>query len=254
MNKAERRQYDKRYRADHREQRRENKRRWDSENPGRVKEHRRKYNASEHKRVMQRQYREVYMANGSNRVVANLRGRVWELLSREAKSASTTQLIGCASDVLKKHLEEMFKPGMTWANYGSTWHVDHVRPLAWYGNRFHDPTAQREAFNWQNLQPMFGWENRSKGARYEGEYRKDREVRRMMNAREKAQFDKIPAKYRDRVDEVEYEPENKLPDGFGRWWVYAANGWRFPDGTAPHTIHEDNWAECMKQLRASVVL
>jgi hypothetical protein len=69
----------------------------------------------------------------------------------------------------------------------------------------------------------------------------------MMNSKEQAKFDSIPKKYRDRVDEVEYDPENDM----GRWWIYLVDGWVCNISAAPHTIHEDSWRDCMDCLRVT---
>jgi len=50
---------------------------------------------------------------------------------------------------------------MTWDNYGSAWHVDHIIPLAAYD--LTDPEQQRQAFHYTNLQPMWAHENMAKG-------------------------------------------------------------------------------------------
>ena len=73
------------------------------------------------------------------------------------------ELIGCTIDQLREHLEVLFKPGMTWENQGSIWHIDHCRPLASFD--LSDPAQQRECFGFMNLQPMFGAENIAKGAK-----------------------------------------------------------------------------------------
>jgi hypothetical protein len=58
---------------------------------------------------------------------------------------------------------------MTWKNYGTTWHVDHVFPLAWFD--LSDPATQKKAFSYKNLQPLFAEENSSKRDRYAGKKR-----------------------------------------------------------------------------------
>jgi hypothetical protein len=73
----------------------------------------------------------------------------------------TRRLIGCDADTLCLILEAQFFPGMTWANYGTVWHVDHIIPLAAY--TLTDPEQQREAFHYSNLQPLWAHENMAKG-------------------------------------------------------------------------------------------
>jgi hypothetical protein len=84
-------------------------------------------------------------------------------LNGKAKSAKTMELLGCSIDMLKEHLEAGFDDKMTWENYGTYWHVDHIRPCASFD--LIDPAQQRECFNWTNLQPLEAIENIRKGAK-----------------------------------------------------------------------------------------
>jgi len=63
---------------------------------------------------------------------------------------------------LCKHLETLFRPNMSWKNYGK-WHLDHIRPKY----AFEMPTPESEGFQqcWalENLQPLWGTTNQHKG-------------------------------------------------------------------------------------------
>lgn len=90
------------------------------------------------------------------RVRCGLRIRLGRFLTGKL-TFSLSKLVGCSPDHLKTHLESQFKPGMTWENYGSAWHVDHIVPLAHFDLT---DTIQREAAaNWKNLQPLFAVDN-----------------------------------------------------------------------------------------------
>lgn len=99
------------------------------------------------------------------RTVHYQRSRINKALRRGEKSAATVELLGCRPEQLKAHLESLFRPGMTWDNYGYYgWHVDHVRPLASFD--LSDPAQQRQAFHYTNLQPLWRLENQLKGDKY----------------------------------------------------------------------------------------
>ena len=72
------------------------------------------------------------------------------------------KLVGCNISELKKHLQEQFKKGMTWNNYGvKGWHIDHKIPCCKF-----DMTKEinrRKCFNYKNLQPLWAKENLKKG-------------------------------------------------------------------------------------------
>jgi len=81
------------------------------------------------------------------------------------KVGSAVQELGCTVEFLKSYLEERFKPGMSWENYGKLgWHIDHIRPLVLFD--LTDPKQVKLACHYTNLQPLWAKENLSKGARY----------------------------------------------------------------------------------------
>jgi len=85
-----------------------------------------------------------------------IRGSVRAYLgSKKTRRSATFEIVGCTPDFLRSHLEKQFKPGMTWENYGSHWHVDHRIPLA-SGN---SPEEIMGLSHWTNLQPLEAMEN-----------------------------------------------------------------------------------------------
>ena len=67
------------------------------------------------------------------------------------------ELIGCSVEELKQHLESQFRDGMSWENYGTTWHIDHIIPCTAFDMT--DEEQQRTCFNYKNLQPLLAEEN-----------------------------------------------------------------------------------------------
>lgn len=102
------------------------------------------------------------------RVNRNLRSRISGALRRvlAKKGAASFTLLGCSVPELMVHLESLFRPGMTWENYGPVWHVDHIRPCDSFN--LLDIGQQRLCFHWTNLQPLFAAENIAKGNKYVG--------------------------------------------------------------------------------------
>jgi len=77
---------------------------------------------------------------------------------------------------LKTHLQSLFKPNMSWDNYGK-WHIDHVIPLkakkkdgAYYWNqvKLSNPKSDdfKKAWSLNNLQPLWAEENYRKHNKY----------------------------------------------------------------------------------------
>lgn len=102
------------------------------------------------------------------RLVNALRTRLRDALrgSGVKKSIKTMELLGCPPVWLEAYLEEQFQPGMTWANHGPVWHIDHIKPCAAFD--LSSPEQQRICFHWTNLQPLFATENLKKGDKYAG--------------------------------------------------------------------------------------
>jgi len=98
----------------------------------------------------------------SYRLSARIRSRISTVLRGTPKNGPLTTLLGCSIPDLRRHLENLFLPGMNWNNYGQ-WHVDHVRPCAKFN--LTKPIEQRACFHFTNLQPLWAKENISKGAK-----------------------------------------------------------------------------------------
>lgn len=70
---------------------------------------------------------------------------------------SSFKLVGCTPQFLKVWLKFNFKPEMTFNNYGTYWHIDHVIPC--YHFNLEDDKQLKECFHWTNLQPLCAKQN-----------------------------------------------------------------------------------------------
>jgi hypothetical protein len=97
------------------------------------------------------------------RMESAIRARVMMSMKRRGtnKDGRTFKLIGCTGAELAAHIEKQFKRGMSWGNYGSKWHVDHITPLSYFD--MSNPDDQRRAWNWQNLRPLWALQNITEG-------------------------------------------------------------------------------------------
>jgi hypothetical protein len=90
-----------------------------------------------------------------------LRVRLHKALTRNQKTGSTIQNLGCSIQELKEYLEKQFKPGMTWDNWSMNgWHIDHIKPLDSFD--MSDPEQIKTACHYSNLQPLWAEDNRHK--------------------------------------------------------------------------------------------
>lgn len=66
----------------------------------------------------------------------------------------TIDILGYSALELKNHIENKFKPGMTWENHGE-WHIDHIKEI----HTFDDSAPQNIVNALSNLQPLWQDEN-----------------------------------------------------------------------------------------------
>jgi hypothetical protein len=107
---------------------------------------------------------DFHRAKINKRLSHALRVRVRKVLNGINKSANTMKLIGCDIEFFKRHIESRWKKGMTWENYGTAWHVDHIIPCALFD--LTNPEEQRRCFHYSNQQPLWALVNLRKGARF----------------------------------------------------------------------------------------
>ena len=116
-----------------------------------------------------RVYKREYLANKRAtdqlfKLKELLRSRLRNALEGKKKSDRAVNLVGCSLEELKAHLESTFQEGMTWANQGDGWHVDHILPCVAFD--LEDPVEQRACFYYKNLQALWKVDNSRKGGRY----------------------------------------------------------------------------------------
>lgn len=103
-------------------------------------------------------------ADPSFRIAANFRSMLSTFVKEGVakKHSSIMTLLGCGVDDFITYLESLFLSGMTWGNYGKNgWEIDHVIPCAHFD--LTDLDQQKKCFHFTNLQPMWAFDNRSKG-------------------------------------------------------------------------------------------
>lgn len=103
--------------------------------------------------------KEKYHTDPGFKIAGRLRVRLAELVKKKDQHASVTLKLDKGAIVA--HLENLFKPGMSWANHGKVWHIDHIIPCAEFD--LTDPRQVEQCFGLHNLQPLWARENIQKG-------------------------------------------------------------------------------------------
>lgn len=76
------------------------------------------------------------------------------------KSRRTIEYLGCTYQEAARHIESQFELGMSWANYGTYWEIDHIVPI-WTIDLF-DSKQLTKVCHFTNLRPLPIAENRSR--------------------------------------------------------------------------------------------
>lgn len=133
-------------------------------------------NRTQHcKRSIENRRRRLQNANARSRVneyqklrrirneTARLQNTLSARLHRELKGTKTrtVSLLGCSIHEFRVYIQSLFKPGMSWKNYGRRWELDHIRPVSSFD--LSKPRQQKACFRWSNFQPLWAKENRKKG-------------------------------------------------------------------------------------------
>lgn len=135
------------------------------------KEKRQQYNKEYLQKNREKLYaynRDYHAANKDNVyyiLPKRLRNRLTAAIRSLAKTGSAVRDLGCSIEELKHYLELRFTGEMTWANHGSVWHIDHIRPLASFDLENRDELLI--ACHYTNLQPLLAKDNISKGAKWQ---------------------------------------------------------------------------------------
>ena len=142
------------------EKTRKNYRKWRTDNKDKVRARNNAWQKANRDK-MRRASKTRYNSRPLYRMRACLRARMRQFFRGKTRTLSAVRDMGCTQEFFKKHIASQLRAGMTLANYGSVWHLDHIYPLA-KADIVNDPAHFLAAANWRNIQPMMGPENNAK--------------------------------------------------------------------------------------------
>ena len=161
---------DKKWRGKNKEKLSEYHKEWTQQN----KEHRKEYHKEwrEKNKEYYQKYRRDYEktkkdSDPSYKLACYTRTAIYTCLKERdiTKYKNTFDLLPYSLEKLINHLESQFKEDMSWENYGE-WHVDHIKPMSSFNIQSPEDGSFQECWSLNNLQPLWGKENLSKGSRY----------------------------------------------------------------------------------------
>jgi hypothetical protein len=127
-------------------------------------EYRDRYNKQQRKYRLSpnsKKSRKIREARPEHRIAKSMRRSIKRVLNYSDMNYVNEKL-GYTKHELMSHLEKQFNENMSWENYG-TWHVDHIIPIT----KFDKSTPIYVINHLENLQPLDGFENKSKNNRIE---------------------------------------------------------------------------------------
>ena len=108
--------------------------------------------------------RDRYQQTVEHKIAKNTRTRIWfALRAKRCTSKNVMRLLGCTIPEFKRHIEQQFQPGWSWANWGSVWEIDHIKSCAKFD--LSDPVQREACFHFSNQRPLAVFDNRSKGSK-----------------------------------------------------------------------------------------
>lgn len=120
-------------------------------------------NNIEKAREAQRRHGRKKRSTPIGRITENISSEISRSMKRGPKGRGHwEELVGYTKGQLKTHLEKQFTAEMTWENYGSYWHIDHIIPLAAFNYSSPADIDFKRAWSLENLQPLSATENMKK--------------------------------------------------------------------------------------------
>lgn len=167
----------KKWYDNNKERRKEYKRQWYQNNKHKIdKEKQAKYNRQwrqknrERANKRWREYKKnIYSKTPKFRITNAIRTRIKLIIKQRnciKPSAHWEQLLGYTKQDLINHLEKQFDENMSWENYGSYWHIDHIKPVKLFNFNSCDDKEFKECWALSNLRPLERIENMRKGCKW----------------------------------------------------------------------------------------
>lgn len=98
--------------------------------------------------------------NVSSSIATTLRG----CLNGKKAGRKWPEILGYTVSTLIAHIERQFSGKMSWSNWGTVWHIDHIRPVSSFSIEGVDCPQFRDCWALSNLRPLLVKDNLKKAA------------------------------------------------------------------------------------------
>lgn len=178
-NKKKKKEYRKRYYQENKEKRRQTVAKYYQRNKENIKKY--SYQYHQDNKIKRKKYyqdnkdrRRKYLNDRyKNDIIFRLNLNLSSSIRQSLKSNNLSKggrhwedLVGYTVYEFKKHIEGMFKPGMTWGNHGiNGWHIDHIVPKHFFKYKDVRDVEFKYCWSLENLQPLWAKDNMSKNGK-----------------------------------------------------------------------------------------
>jgi 5-methylcytosine-specific restriction endonuclease McrA len=155
-------------RKEWREKNKEKIKKYYTQNKEKINKQNKKYREQNKEKINERikEYCKKYRKhNITCKLNKNMSGSIRKALKANKNGRHWEDLANYTLEELKNHLESQFDNCMSWNNYGSYWHIDHIVPLSAFNFSKPEDYEFQLAWSLENLQPLKASKNISKGAR-----------------------------------------------------------------------------------------
>lgn len=106
--------------------------------------------------------KKVYLQKPHHKISYDISSMIRKALNKRKNGRYWEILVGYSLDDLINHLESKFTDGMSWDNYGTLWHIDHVIPINLWRFETTDDREFKQCWALCNLQPLWAIDNHRK--------------------------------------------------------------------------------------------
>lgn len=111
---------------------------------------------------IRRRWKRKHLSTARGRILNAMHVRISAAIKGNKGGESWFRIVGYTYEELHLHLERQFTKDMSWENYGTFWHIDHIVPVAAFDFDVQKRKAIRDCWALSNLRPLCAIENSRK--------------------------------------------------------------------------------------------
>lgn len=129
------------------------KKQWERNNPKNAYKREKQW-LQRNPEYMNRYYKQLRKESPKYRLDCNMGTLIYQSLKEKKGGRRWETLVDYTLKGLTEHLESQFDENMDWENYGSFWHIDHIKPRSLFRYTFAEDPEFKKCWALENLQPL----------------------------------------------------------------------------------------------------